>query len=81
MRQTSFSSAGFDCYAKTTKREMFLAEMDRVVPWPLLCGLMAPHYPDSDPGRPAVGLDRPGGGGGVARQPRDAPFCRHRFGS
>jgi IS5 family transposase len=58
MRQTSFYSAGFDCYAKTTKREMFLAEMDRVVPWPLLCGLMAPHYPDSGPGRPAVGLKR-----------------------
>jgi IS5 family transposase len=58
MKQTTFSSSGFDRYAKTTKREIFLAEMDQVVPWPLLCELMAPHYPDSGTGRPPVGLER-----------------------
>jgi IS5 family transposase len=58
LKQTTFSYAGFDRYAKTTKREMFLAEMDQVVPWPLLCGLIAPHYPDSGTGRPPVGLER-----------------------
>jgi IS5 family transposase len=58
MKQKTFSSAGFDRYAKTTKREMFVAEMDQVVPWPLLCGLIAQHYPDSGTGRPAVGLER-----------------------
>jgi hypothetical protein len=58
VKQATFSSASFDRYAKTTKREIFLAEMDQVVPWPLLCELMAPHYPDSGTGRPPVGLER-----------------------
>lgn len=58
MKQATFSSAGFDRYVKTTKRELFLSEMDRVVPWPALCGLVAPHYPDSGNGRPPVGLER-----------------------
>jgi IS5 family transposase len=37
LKQTSFSTAGFDRYAKTTKRAAFLAEMDAVVPWSALC--------------------------------------------
>lgn len=35
-----------------TRRELFLAQMDRVVPWPTLLKLLAPHYPTlSRPGR------------------------------
>ncbi|MCC8500468.1 IS5/IS1182 family transposase, partial [Xanthomonas hortorum pv. gardneri] len=35
---------------KQTRREIFLAEMEQVVPWQHLLGLIAPHYPVS--GRP-----------------------------
>lgn len=32
--------------------------MDQVVPCSVLCGLIAPHYPDSGRGWPPVGLER-----------------------
>ncbi len=35
---------------KRTRREVFLAEMDQVVPWKALLALIEPHYPQS--GRP-----------------------------
>ncbi len=34
---------------KLTRRELFLAEMDRVVPWGRLQALIAPHYPKAGP--------------------------------
>ncbi|MFS8396074.1 IS5 family transposase, partial [Xanthomonas campestris] len=34
---------------KQTHREIFLAEMEQVVPWQQLLGLVAPHYPVSGP--------------------------------
>ena len=37
MRQMTFATAGFERYAKTTRRAAFLAEMDQVVPWRELC--------------------------------------------
>ncbi len=40
MRQTTLATAGFERYRKPTRREMFLAEMDRVVPWRQLCALI-----------------------------------------
>ena len=58
MKQATFSLVGFDRYSKTTKREVFLSEMDRVVPWSGLCDLISPYYPDSGQGRPPVGLER-----------------------
>ena len=58
MKQATFSLVGFDRYSKTTKREVFLSEMDRVVPWFGLCDLISPYYPDSGQGRPPVGLER-----------------------
>ena len=36
---------------KVTRREAFLAEMERVVPWLRLEGLIAPHYPTAGNGR------------------------------
>ncbi len=30
---------------KQTRREVFLSEMDAVVPWVRLMGLITPHYP------------------------------------
>lgn len=58
LKQTTFSTAGFDCYAKTTKRAAFLAEMERVVPWSKLCGLVEPFYPKGETGRRPFGVER-----------------------
>ena len=49
---------------KQTRRELFLAEMDAVVPWTRLLALIEPHYPKVGPkgGRPtdATGDDAAG---------------------
>ena len=44
---------------KQTRRELFLAEMDAVVPWVRLLALIAPHYPTVGPkgGRPPMPLE------------------------
>lgn len=43
MRQLTFGDA--EQQGKRTRREVFLAEMDRVVPWEELLGVIEPHYP------------------------------------
>ena len=58
MRQLTLATAGFERYAKTTRRAAFLAEMERVVPWQALCELVEPHYPKPGNGRPPIGLER-----------------------
>ena len=44
---------------KQTRRELFLAEVDAVVPWDRLLALIVPHSPKSGPkgGRPAMPLE------------------------
>ena len=49
--------AGFDKYAKTTRRARFLSEMARIVPWGELCELIAPIYPVAGKGRPPRELE------------------------
>lgn len=49
--------AGFEKYAKTTRRAQFLSEMDRIVPWRELCELIAPVYPVAGNGRPPRELE------------------------
>jgi len=48
----------FEQYRKPTRREKFLAEMDRVVPWSELCALIEPFYPKAGNGHPPIGLER-----------------------
>jgi IS5 family transposase len=48
---------GFEKYSKTTRREKFLTEMDRIVPWGDLCALIAPVYPKAGDGRPPKELE------------------------
>jgi hypothetical protein len=43
-KQISFSNATFDRYAKTTRRAVFLSEMDRIVPWERLRKIVEPYY-------------------------------------
>src|ERR1700756_1729676 len=58
MKQLTLAAVGFERYAKTTRRGAFLAEMERVVPWPALCALIEPFYPKPGNGRPPVGGER-----------------------
>jgi IS5 family transposase len=58
MKQTTLAVGSFDKYAKTTRRAVFLSEMDQVVPWAMLCGLIEPHYPKAGNGRRPIGLER-----------------------
>jgi IS5 family transposase len=51
MKQMSMGM-GFEKYSKTTRREEFLSQMDRIVPWAELCALIEPVYPQAGDGRP-----------------------------
>src|ERR1700758_4713718 len=58
MKQLTLATVRFERYARTTRRAAFLAEMERIVPWPALCALIDPHYPKPGNGRPPVGVER-----------------------
>lgn len=58
MRQITFATAGFERYAKRTRRAAFLAEMDQIVPWARLIALIEPYYPKAGNGRPPIPLER-----------------------
>jgi len=49
---------GFERYGKKTRRAQFLEEMDQIVPWKKLCGLIEPFYPKPGQGRPPIGVER-----------------------
>src|SRR5512142_2214659 len=51
MKQLSFSDVEYGGKRKRTRREVFLAEMHRAVPWAELEALIAPHYPKAGGGR------------------------------
>ena len=53
---TLASQSGFEKYGKKTRREKFLEEMDRIMPWSELELPIEPHYPKPGNGRPPVGL-------------------------
>jgi IS5 family transposase len=58
VRQQSLAAqSGFERYGKKTRREQFLEEMDKVVPWAELEALVGPHYPKGENGRPPMGLE------------------------
>ena len=57
-RQGSFSEAEYGAKKKQTRRDKFLAEMERVVPWARLVERLRPFYPKGDRGRPPIGLER-----------------------
>src|SRR5277367_1710211 len=55
-QQTLAAQTGFEKYGRKSKRERFLEEMEQIVPWAELQGLVEPHYPKGENGRPPVGL-------------------------
>jgi transposase, IS5 family len=59
MKQLSFASLEYAGKKRVTRREKFLSEMDRVVPWSRLEAVIEPHYPrGGGRGRPPIGLQR-----------------------
>jgi len=57
MEQRTFASQGsFERYGRKSRRELFLDEMELVVPWSELQGLVEPHYAKAGNGRRPVGL-------------------------
>jgi transposase, IS5 family len=55
-QQTLAAHAGFEKYGRKSRRELFLDEMEQVVPWSDLESLVEPHYPKAGKGRRPVGL-------------------------
>src|ERR1039458_7889466 len=57
MKQQSLASQGvFEKYGRKSRRELFLDEMEQVVPWSGLQSLVEPHYAKAGNGRRPVGL-------------------------
>jgi IS5 family transposase len=58
-RQRTLANAStFEKYRKLTRREKFLAEMERAVPRKELNAFIEPFYPKAGKRRPPVGLER-----------------------
>ena len=54
MKQTSLD---LNLSIKRTRKQEFLAQMERVVPWAALVELIAPYYPEGKNGRPPFALE------------------------
>ncbi|PYT36785.1 MAG: IS5 family transposase [Acidobacteria bacterium] len=57
MKQRTFADLEYDA-KKRTRREQFLDEMDRVIPWARWVALIEPHYPKAGLGRRPMPLER-----------------------
>ena len=55
-QQTLASQANFEKYGRKSRRELFLEDMEQVVPCAELQALVEPHYPKAGNGRRPVGL-------------------------
>jgi transposase, IS5 family len=58
LAMASDQNAQYERYRKPTRRDLFLATMERVVPWEALCSVVEPYYPKAGNGRPPIGLER-----------------------
>ena len=59
MRQRSLLGNGFEKYRKQTRKEVFLNEIERIIPWKELTQVIEPFYPNPDgAGRKPKGLER-----------------------
>ena len=59
MRQQTLADEGFERYRKPTRREQFLEEMHKIIPWDGLCEVIEPFYPKPEgAGRPPIGVER-----------------------
>ena len=60
MKQKSLADNGFEKHRKLTRKEQFLAEMEKIIPWADLVSVVEPFYPRPEPdkaGRRPVGVE------------------------
>ena len=57
-RQIGFAEAESVGKKRVTKRQRFLGDMEKVVPWSRLLSVIEPYYPKGERGRPPIGLER-----------------------
>lgn len=57
MKSLSFASLAYEQKKKKTRREQFLEEMDKVIPWESMVKLIKPHYPKAGNGRKPMELE------------------------
>lgn len=66
--QRTFARVPYDTKNKVMRRERFLQEMDRVIPWGTLVAIIQPHYVQAlARGEAVSAVNRPGFGGGSQR--------------
>ena len=53
MKQTTLN---LNLHTKQTRKQVFLQQMDQVVPWSALVECIAPYYPEGKTGRPPFSL-------------------------
>ena len=59
MRQQSFAADDFEKFRKKTRKEIFLDEMDQIIPWKALSKAIKPYYPKpKGAGRRPIGIER-----------------------
>ena len=44
--------------SRKTRREAFLSQMEKAIPWSVLVDLIEPFYPKGKRGRPPIGIER-----------------------
>jgi len=57
MKQTTFADSGFEIASKKTRRRIFLEEMNAVVPWASLVGIIQGYAPVAKSGRPPFPIE------------------------
>ena len=60
MKQQSLEATGFEVYRKKTRKELFLEDMEKIIPWEEMAEAIRPYYPKEPKGagRKPVGLQR-----------------------
>lgn len=56
MEQISFGDLDHQHKKKTTRRDVFLSQMDQIIPWSICEDIIRPHYPTAGNGRPPKAL-------------------------
>ena len=59
MRQQTLADGSFEKFRKKTRKELFLDDMEQIIPWQELCKAIEPYYPKpAGAGRRPVGIER-----------------------
>ena len=57
MSQLSFGDMEYTNRRRKTKRELFLEQMDKIIPWADWVDMIAAYYPPGKRGRPPIGIE------------------------